>query len=156
GIADDMREAVVEDRVVVARDQLLVGHCLRARLFGLEEADHLGKDAGILEEIGADLVADCLTLGGVEFGRGRGCGEEERGEREESHGIWTSVESASGARYHVLRLLPAGRTLRQHGGGALGVAERIGETALESIAFGGGEGGEPLVPGTRPRKREVP
>src|SRR5690606_20897944 len=71
-------------------------------------------------------------------------------------GIWTSVESASGARYHVLRLLPAGRTLRQHGGGALGVAERIGETALESIAFGGGEGGEPLVPGTRPRKREVP
>src|SRR5690606_39285321 len=101
GIADDMREAVVEDRVVVARDQLLVGHCLRARLFGLEEADHLGKDAGILEEIGTDLVADCLTLGGVEFGRGRGCGEEERGEREESHGIWTSVESASGARYQL-------------------------------------------------------
>jgi hypothetical protein len=84
GVAADPGVAVVEQGVGVVRDERAVGGELRLGLALLEEGDGLGQDLGVVEEIGADLVAEGLPLafghGGDVEGRGGGRQREQKGE----------------------------------------------------------------------------
>ena len=63
GVAADVGEAVVEDRLRMGRDQRAVVLLARGLLPRLEQLDHLGQDLGVREQVGADLGVQRPALG---------------------------------------------------------------------------------------------